>query len=182
MSDPIEAAPGQVLDLGGYVRFDDYVGSGGPAVALRVLAYSPGDQLLGSQLIGQVTPSGATSADFETVMQTSWTAPAGTAYVYVRMEALAAGTSGTGHFDDLWLRKPAQSLPQQWVEGLTSALGNLGQGVTDAWNFVQSTIDNFMNGRGILGSLFSLTHFQDEVAKVFGPGSSIPQGNIDGLA
>ncbi|CAM3744200.1 hypothetical protein ACXYTP_00155 [Tsukamurella ocularis] len=180
-SDPIEVAPGQPLDLGGYVRFDGYAGTGGPAVGLRVLAYNAGDQLIGSQVIGTVTPSGPTSADFETVMQTSWTAPANTAYVYVRMEGYAAGTGGTAHFDDLWLRMPAQSLPQQWIEGLTGALSNLGDGISDAWNFVQNVIDKFMNGRGILGSLFSLSHFETEVAKVFGPGSSIPQGNIDGL-
>lgn len=180
-SDPIEVAAGQALDIGGYVRFDGYTGTGGPAVALRVLAYNAGDQLIGSQQIGTVTPSGATSADFETVMQTSWTAPANTAYVYVRMEGLAAGTAGTAHFDDLWLRMPAQSLPQQWIEGLTGALSNLGDGISDAWNFVQNVIDKFMNGRGILGSLFSLSHFETEVAKVFGPGSSIPQGNVDGL-
>ncbi|MGX9297477.1 hypothetical protein [Tsukamurella paurometabola] len=180
-SDPIEVAAGQPLDIGGYVRFDGYTGTGGPAVALRVLAYNSGDQLIGSQQIGTVTPSGATSADFETVMQASWTAPANTAYVYVRMEGLAAGTAGTAHFDDLWLRMPAQSLPQQWVEGLTSALSNLGDGISDAWNFVQNVIDKFMNGRGILGSLFSLSHFETEVAKVFGPGSNIPKNLIDGL-
>ncbi|WP_415678876.1 hypothetical protein, partial [Tsukamurella hominis] len=181
VSEPIDVAGGQQLSLGGFVRFTSYAGSGGPAVGLRVLAYNAGDQLIGSQVIGTVTPSGATSSDFETKMETSWTAPAGTAYCYVRMEGYAAGTAGVAHFDDLWLRKPAQSLPQQWVEGLTGALSNLGQGVTDAWNFVQATIDNFMNGRGILGSLFSLGHFQDEVAKVFGPGSSIPQANVSGL-
>ncbi len=180
-SEPIDAAPAQPMDLGGYVRFDGYTGTGGPAVALRVLAYNAGDQLIGSQQIGTVTPSGPTSANFETVMQTLWTAPANTAYVYVRMEGLAAGTAGTAHFDDLWLRKPAQSLPQEWVNGLVSALSNLGDGISDAWDFVQNVIDKFMNGRGILGSLFSLSHFETEVAKVFGPGSSIPQGNVDGL-
>lgn len=178
ISDPIDVAAGQELSLGGFVRFDGYVGSGGPAVGLRALAYSAGDQLLGSQVIGTVTPSAGSSADFETVMQASWTAPANTAYCYVRMEAYAAGTAGTGHFDDLWLRKPAQSMPQEWITNLVPALGNLGQGVTDAWNFVQSTIDRFMNGRGILGSLFSLSHFETEVSKVFGPGSSIPQANV----
>ncbi|WP_158636077.1 hypothetical protein [Tsukamurella sputi] len=180
-SDPIEVAPGQKLDLGGYVRFDGYTGTGAAAVGLRVLAYNAGDQLIGSQVIGTVTPSGPTSSNFETAMTAQWTTPANTAYVYVRMEGYAAGTAGTAHFDDLWLRMPAQTLPQQWVEGLTGALSNLGQGVTDAWNFVQSVIDKFMNGRGILGSLFSLGHFETEVAKVFGTDSAIPQGNIDGL-
>lgn len=132
VSEPIDAAPAQPMDLGGYVRFDGYVGSGGPAVALRALAYNAGDQLIGSQQIGTVTPSGPTSSNFETVMQTSWTAPANTAYVYVRMEGLAAGTAGTAHFDDLWLRKPAQSLPQQWIENLVGDLGNLF-GWLEAW-------------------------------------------------
>lgn len=181
MSDPIDAAPGQQLDLGGYVRFDGYTGTGAPAVGLRALAYNAGDQLIGSQVIGTATPPGATSADFETEMTTSWTAPANAAYVYVRMEGYAAGTAGTAHFDDLWLRKPAQSLPQQWVEGLTGALSNLGDGISDAWNFVQNVIDKFMNGRGILGSLFSLGHFETEVAKVFGPGSAIPGNAIADL-
>ena len=173
-SDPIEVVPGKPLDLGGYVRFDGYAGTGGPAVALRVLAYNAGDQLIGSQQIGTVTPSGASSADFETVMQASWTAPAGAAYVYVRMEGLSAGTAGTAHFDDLWLRKPAQSLPQQWVEGLTGALSNLGDGISDAWNFAQTIIDTIMNGFGQLGSGFSLNHLLTQLG-------NIPQNAIAGL-
>lgn len=179
-SDAIDAAPGQPLDIGAKLRWDNYTGSGA-AFVLRVLAFNAGDQVVGSQQIGSVTPSGANAPNFEAGMSATWTPPAGTSYVRLRMECLASATGGTVHWDDLWLRKPAQSLPQEWINGLVSALSSLGDGITDAWNFVQNVIDKFMNGRGILGSLFSLSHFETEVAKVFGPGSNIPKNLVDGL-
>ncbi|WP_367582261.1 hypothetical protein [Tsukamurella tyrosinosolvens] len=130
-SDPIDVAPGQVLSIGGYMRWANFTGSG-PAMGLRVLAYNSGDQLIGSQLVGTVSPSTANASDFETKIEASWTAPAATAYCYVRMEAYAGATGGTGHFDDLWLRKPAQNLPQAWISGLVEDLGNLF-GWLQAW-------------------------------------------------
>lgn len=142
VSEPIDVAGGQQLSLGGFVRFTGYTGSGGPAVGLRVLAYNAGDQLIGSQVIGTVTPSGPTSSNFETKMETSWTAPAGTAYCYVRMEGYAAGTAGVAHFDDLWLRKPAQSLPQQWITGLVDDLQNL-------FGWLETWIQHGLNALGI---------------------------------
>ncbi|WP_205124358.1 hypothetical protein [Tsukamurella asaccharolytica] len=173
-SDPIDVVPGQQLSLGGYLRWSNFTGTGGPAFILRVLAFDAGDQLVGSAQIGAVTPSVATSTNFETMVATSWTAPANAAYVRVRMECTAAATGGTVNWDDLWLRKPAQSLPQEWINGLVSKLSNLTSGIADAWNFAQSIIDTIMNGFGQFGSGFSLNHLLSQLG-------NIPQNAIAGL-
>ncbi|WP_461168277.1 hypothetical protein [Tsukamurella serpentis] len=180
-SEAIDAAPGQPLDVGGKLRWTNFTGTGGPAFVLRTLAYSVGDQLLGSQQIGAVTPPSADAPDFEAGMAGSWAPPAGTAYVRVRMECTAAATGGAVNWDDLWLRKPAVSMPQDWITGLVPGLADLSAGVLGAWDQAQQTIDRFMNGRGLVGSGFSLSHFETEVAKVFGPGSSIPKDLVAGL-
>ncbi|WP_051159106.1 glycine-rich domain-containing protein [Tsukamurella sp. 1534] len=149
-SEPIEAAPGQTLDIGARLRWDDFTGTGGAAFILRVLAYNAGDQLLGSQVIGSVTPSGADAPDFEAGMSGTWAPPTNTAYVRVRMECTAAGTGGTVHWDDLWLRKPAQNLPQEWVAGLVEDLGNL-------FGWIEAWVQHGLNALGIpiVGDLFS---------------------------
>ena len=173
-SDPIDVVPDQQLSLGGYLRWANFTGTGAPAFILRVLAFDAGDQLIGSQQIGAVTPSVATSTNFETMMAASWTAPANAAYVRVRMECTAAATGGTVNWDDLWLRKPAQNLPQEWINGLVSKLSNLTAGIADAWNFAQNIIDTIMNGFGQFGSGFTLTHLLTQLG-------NIPQNAIAGL-
>ncbi|MGZ9829852.1 hypothetical protein ACXYTP_23345 [Tsukamurella ocularis] len=148
-SEPIEAAPGQPLDLGARLRWDEFTGTGGAAFIFRVLAYNAGDQLLGSQVIGSVTPSGADAPDFEAGMSGTWAPPTNTAYVRGRMECTAAGTGGTVHWDDLWLRKPAQNLPQDWITNLPQDLANL-------LGWIESLLDNALGGLDlpIVGSLF----------------------------
>lgn len=141
-SEAIEAAPGQPLDIGGKLRWDNFTGTGGPAFVLRTLAYNAGDQLLGSQQIGVVTPSTANAADFEAGMAGSWAPPANTAYVRVRMECTTAATGGTVNWDDLWLRKPAQNLPQAWISGLVEDLGNL-------FGWLETWIQHGLNALGI---------------------------------
>lgn len=141
-SEAIEAAPGQPLDIGGKLRWDNFTGTGGPAFVLRTLAYNAGDQLLGSQQIGAVTPSTANAPDFEAGMAGSWAPPANTAYVRVRMECTTAATGGTVNWDDLWLRKPAQNLPQAWISGLVEDLGNL-------FGWLETWIQHGLNALGI---------------------------------
>lgn len=148
-SEAIEAAPGQPLDIGGKLRWDNFTGTGGPAFVLRTLAYSKGDQLLGSQQIGAVTPSTANAPDFEAGMSASWAPPANTAYVRVRMECTSAATGGSVNWDDLWLRKPAQNLPQAWISGLVEDLGNL-------FGWIQAWVQHGLNALDIpiVGDLF----------------------------
>lgn len=168
----VDVVAGQELAIAGWLLWSGVTAGAGPVFVLRVLAYDTAGAVVGSQTVGQVTAPAAAGGWVE--LAGSWTVPVGAVAVRVRMQCTAAGTAGTVWWDDLSLRKPAQSLPQAWITGLGSALAGLGEDI-------QATIDSFMHGRGILGSDFSLSHFQDEVAKVFGPGSLIPQANVDGL-
>ncbi|MGC5249651.1 hypothetical protein ACPXB3_22335, partial [Gordonia sp. DT219] len=86
------------------------------------------------------TASPATDATGQ-VISGAYTPDAGVTGVRVRITVEAALTGGTVWWDDVELRKTATSVPQQWVSGLTAALSQLGDDISDALNWIKDLIE-----------------------------------------
>ncbi|WAA19561.1 minor tail protein [Gordonia phage GalacticEye] len=163
-SEAIAVSPGQVLEIGGWVKWQD-VSATGSAFRLLVVPYV-GVGSLSPVEIGKVTSPAASGEN--TFAPTSWTVPASVDYVRVRITVEATVASGTVWWDDLVLRKAGTTLPQTYVGGLAQklielddndtglddAIGNLAKNINDA---VNATVEDVGEGVGdILQTFFTI--------------------------
>lgn len=138
-SELVAVSAGQQMTAAGKVQWAGAAGTG-PAMQLIVMPFV-GDVAQPEVVISHITsPTASSSGNFVT-LSGSYTPPAGVTGVRVRITAEAALTAGTVWWDDVTLRKVATSLPQQFISGLTDALGDLGDGVADALAWVKSLIE-----------------------------------------
>lgn len=123
-SELVAVSEGQQMTVAGEVRWSGASGSGA-AMQLIVMPFV-GDAAQAEVVISNITsPSASSSGNFVS-LSGSYTPAAGVTGVRVRITVEAALTVGTVWWDDVTLRKVATSLPQQFITGLTDALGDLG--------------------------------------------------------
>lgn len=135
-SELVAVSEGQPLTISGLARKQSAVGSGNVA-QLIVVPYI-GDTAQAEVVIGGIGSGTNTTG---TTVTGSWTVPVNVNGVRVRITGEAAGTSGQAWWDDVTLRKTATSLPQQWVNGLTTALDNLGDDISDALAWIKDLVE-----------------------------------------
>lgn len=135
-SELVAVSEGQSLTVSGLARKQSAVGSGN--VAQLVVVPFVGDTAQAEVVIGGIGSGTNTTG---TTVTGSWTVPVNVNGVRVRITSEAAGTSGQAWWDDVTLRKTATSLPQQWVNGLTTALDNLGDDISDALAWIKDLIE-----------------------------------------
>lgn len=128
-SELVAAAAGQQMTVAGKVRWAGATGTG-PTMQLIVMPFI-GDAAQAEIVISNITSPPASSSGNFVALSGSYTPAAGVTGVRVRITAEAALTAGTVWWDDVTLRKVATSLPQQFITGLTDALGDLGGWIKD---------------------------------------------------
>lgn len=137
-SELVAVAEGQALAVAGKVQWSGAAGTG-PCMRLVVMPFV-GDTALPEVVISSITSPPASSTGFVS-LSGNHTVAANVTGVRVRLAVEAALTAGTVWWDDVTLRKTATSLPQQWVSGLTAALGDLGDDIEAALAWIKDLIE-----------------------------------------
>lgn len=128
-SELVAVSEGQQMTAAGKVQWAAAAGTGA-AMQLIVMPFV-GDAAQTEVVISNITSPPASSSGNFVALSGSYTPAAGVTGVRVRITAEAALTAGTVWWDDVTLRKVATSLPQQFISGLTDALGDLGGWIKD---------------------------------------------------
>nr|WP_053777550.1 hypothetical protein [Gordonia sp. NB41Y]EMP10054.2 hypothetical protein ISGA_387 [Gordonia sp. NB41Y] len=137
-SELVAVSEGQALALAGKVQWSGAAGTG-PCMRLVVMPFV-GDTALPEVVISSITSPPASSTGFVS-LSGNHTVAANVTGVRVRLAVEAALTAGTVWWDDVTLRKTATSLPQQWISGLTTALGDLGDDIEGALAWIKDLIE-----------------------------------------
>ncbi|WLP91307.1 hypothetical protein [Gordonia sp. NB41Y] len=181
-SELVAVAEGQVLAVAGKVQWSGAAGSG-PCLRLVVMPFV-GDTALPEVVISSITSPPASSSGFVT-LSGNHTVAANVTGVRVRLAVEAALTAGTVWWDDVTLRKTATSLPQQWISGLTTALGDLGDGVAEALAWIKDLIEK-LTGQArtsIEDAVADALAFGDQLKTILGGGTvGSPLPNLAGAA
>lgn len=160
--------PGQTLDAELYVRW-----SGVPAAAEfgGVWRWYRGDTLV-SEVPMQKTTNPSASGGWAKLAGSA-TVPSGVDSVCLGLVVEASTTAGSVWFDDAVVRKPATSLPQQWVSGLVDALESLGQDVADTLAWIKNLIEK-LTGRArttIADAIADVQTFASQLGTILSGGS-----------
>ncbi|MDP0399193.1 hypothetical protein [Tsukamurella strandjordii] len=127
LSNAVLCTPGQQFDVGGFVTWSMLTGGGAGAFKLSAVAYAADDSHVGETVVASIdSPS---SAQAWTGLLGTYTVPEGAAKIRLQIEVAATVTGGTINWDDLSVTKYG-NLPQRFVNGLASALGDLGAGIS----------------------------------------------------
>lgn len=138
-SELVAVSEGQQMTAAGKVQWAGAAGTGA-TMQLIVMPFI-GDTAQSEVVISNITSPSASSSGNFVALSGSYTPAAGVTGVRVRITVEAALTAGTVWWDDVTLRKVATSLPQQWISGLTAALGDLGDDIGDAVAWIKELIE-----------------------------------------
>lgn len=140
MSTPIQVAEGQKVNASGWVKWAGVTGTGGGfTLAMR---WFDGVSQISETLVGTITAS--TNGGWSQIKKDNMVAPANADSMCLVMIVESNVTNGAVWFDDCSVKKPATSLPQQFVEGLVSGLEDLWGGIGDAVDWVRELISNLI--------------------------------------
>lgn len=170
-SELVAVSEGQQMTAAGKVRWSGASGSGA-AMQLVVMPFV-GDAAQSEVVISNITSPPASSSGNFVALSGSYTPAAGVTGVRVRITVEAALTAGTVWWDDVSLRKVATSLPQQFISGLTDALGDLGDWIKHLVDQITTalglpTVADLATGIGNLASEFGdmLGNIEDGAANL----------------
>lgn len=158
-SNLVPVTAGDVLDVGAWVKWSGCAGSGS-GFEVQVRAFS-GASVLSTTAVAQRNISASSSW---VQLTDDYTVPAGADGVRVRIVVTAAVAAGTVWWDDVSLKQTATTLPQQWIAGLTDALGDLG-------DWIEAVVNQLLGALGVpaLGTLFDkIADLSDEIEGWFG--------------
>lgn len=149
LSESLSVEAGQAVDVSGGVKWSGLTGTG-TAFELSVREFT-GETVTGTTVVDSMTATG--SGGF-TALSGSRTVGAGVDSVRVMIVVTENATAGQVWWDDLDLHNAATSLPQQWITGLESALGDLGDWITTLMEQLGDLISGLLANPGaLLGDL-----------------------------
>lgn len=171
-TDEVAVSEGQALTISGLARHANLVGSGDKAKLVIVPFISGVAQ--SEVTIGAVTATGNNSAG--QTISGAWTVPANVTGVRGRITVEPGASSGNVWWDNVSLRKTATSLPQQWINGLVTALSDL-----QTW--IKTTIQN-ITGQArstVLDAINDAIAFGNQLKTILGGNNpSTPLPNLTG--
>lgn len=180
LSDPeAEIDPGEPTTVEAWASWRDVVSAGG-RVRLLVRWYDSARTVIGETEVASVVISG--TADW-TKLAGSATGPAGCVAGRVLLRVDEECSAGSVWVDDVAWTSTQQSLPQEWVAGLTAALSALGADVAAALGWIKSLIEK-LTGRArseITDAIGDAQEFAAQLKTILGGGSvSSPLPNLAG--
>ncbi|GEE00168.1 hypothetical protein nbrc107696_06140 [Gordonia spumicola] len=169
-STPVQVAEGQELDAEVWAKWSGVATSSSAAAWKLAVRWWDGETMLAETVIASKT-SPAASSDW-VKLSGSATTPAGATLATLTLITEDVVTAGSIWWDDAALRKPATSIPQQWVTGLLDALGNLG-------DWIEHLIDQALTALGIpsVGEIGDrIGDFADAIGDLLGLGEDNAAG------
>ncbi|UQE73829.1 hypothetical protein MYK68_13930 [Gordonia sp. PP30] len=170
LSDPeAEIDPGEVTALEAWASWRDVVSAGG-RVRLLVRWYDSARTVIGETEVASIVISG--TADW-TKLSGSATGPAGCVAGRTLLRVDEECSAGAVWVDDVDWTSTRQSLPQEWVSGLTAALAALGADVAAAVGWIKSLIEK-LTGRArteITDAIADVTEFAAQLKTILSGGS-----------
>ncbi|WP_336819868.1 hypothetical protein [Gordonia sp. MMO-8] len=169
-STPVQVAEGQKLDAEVWAKWSGVATSSSAAAWKLAVRWWDGETLLAETVIATKSSPGA-SSDWAK-LSGSATTPAGADLATLTLIVEDVVTAGSIWWDDAALRKPATSIPQQWVTGLLDALGNLG-------DWIEHLIDQALTALGIpsVGEIGDrIGDFADAIGDLLGLGEDNAAG------
>lgn len=132
-SNAAEVSAGQTIQLSVRVLTDGLAGDDGDLIQIMLVPFSNGVEgdfvILDSINAPTAAPTGWTGAPASAKAATlsgTYTVPEGVDNIQYRLVVTPAATAGTVHFDSAAAMRVTDGLPQEWVNGLTGALANIG--------------------------------------------------------
>ncbi|AXH67827.1 minor tail protein [Mycobacterium phage Bromden] len=148
--DGVPVVEGQKLNVSAWFKYAGLVADAGSgSVRLSGTAYSADGEVVAYPDFGGIADGTSGSADWAQITG-QYVVPAGVAQFRLRLSVRDNATGGTVWFDDCSVKK-AGLLPQVLVDGLTQALGALGE-------FIQQVIDAILEaltGIPVVGGLIA---------------------------
>lgn len=169
-STPVQVAEGQELDAEVWAKWSGVATSSSAAAWKLAVRWWDGETLLAETVIASKA-SPAAASDWAK-LSGSATTPAGATLATLALIVEDVVTAGSIWWDDAELRKPATSIPQQWVTGLLDALGNLG-------DWIEHLIDQALAALGIpsVGEIGDrIGDFADAIGDLLGLGEDNAAG------
>lgn len=163
-SNPVAVSVGQVLTISGRVRWASAVGTG-PTMQLQLVPYIGSTAQAAVTIANVVSPS-ANSGTF-TALSGSHTVAANVTEVRVKITAEAALTAGTVWWDDLSLTKPAQTLPQSWIQNLVGDLFDIDEIASGAASALEQ-IGEILIGAVVTPVTSAVQRFKDWFVELLG--------------
>ncbi|MEJ9080785.1 hypothetical protein WKY82_20415 [Gordonia malaquae] len=170
MSEPVQVAEGQQLDAEVWAKWSGVATSASTAAWKLAIRWWDGETLLAETVLD--TQTSPTTAGGWVKFDGTATTPAGADLATLTLSVEDVVTAGSIWWDDAALRKPATSIPQQWVTGLLDALGNLG-------DWIEHLIDQALTALGIpsVGEIGDrIGDFADAIGDLLGLGEDNAAG------
>lgn len=168
-STPVQVAEGHVLDAEAYAKWSGITGA---SAMFKVAVRWWDDDTMIAETIVATQASPGTSGGWAKLAGQA-TTPAGANLATIALIVEDTVTAGSIWWDDAALRKPAKSIPQQWVTGLIDALGDLG-------DLIEHIVDQILTSLG-LPTLGSIGDRILDLADELGDMLDIGQANAAGL-
>ncbi|WP_353107840.1 hypothetical protein [Gordonia sp. (in: high G+C Gram-positive bacteria)] len=169
-STPVQVAEGQELDAEVWAKWSGVTTSSSAAAWKLAVRWWDGETLLAETVIASKASPGA-SSDWAK-LSGSATTPAGATLATLALIVEDVVTAGSVWWDDASLRKPATSIPQQWVDGLLDALNSLG-------DLIEHLVDQALTALGLptLGTIGErIFDLADELGAMLGLGEDNAAG------
>lgn len=170
VSEPVQVADGQKLDAEVWVKWSGVATSASTAAWKLAIRWWDGETMLAETVLD--TQTSPTTAGGWVKFDGTATTPAGADLATLTLSVEDVVTAGSIWWDDAALRKPATSIPQQWVTGLLDALGNLG-------DWIEHLIDQALTALGIptVGEIGDrIGDFADAIGDLLGLGEDNAAG------
>ncbi|WP_336793032.1 hypothetical protein [Gordonia malaquae] len=170
MSEPVQVAEGQQLDAEVWAKWSGVATSASTAAWKLAIRWWDGETLLAETVLD--TQTSPTTAGGWVKFDGTATTPAGADLATLTLSVEDVVTAGSIWWDDAALRKPATSIPQQWVTGLLDALSNLG-------DWIEHLVDQALTALGIptLGDIGDrIGDFADAIGDLLGLGEDNAAG------